>query len=150
MRWILATLLLLCAGHASAATIDIKIYDAFGSSYSTTNIADRLGAVYDISFDPTLVITLGPSQDDSRVQEQEKIVNGLDPDSTGVLLAIGTPTQNTYGQGFSLTPNAAKELLPSDDAFRVLVLGAGGEVLLDSSDVVSRDRLLELAPKQAQ
>ncbi len=146
MRWVIGLALALAAASASAATIDIKIHDAFGGSYRTTNMAERLGAIYDIQFDPVLVLTLGPSEDDERVKEQAQIVNRIDPDEHGVLLAVGTPTQQTYGKGFSVTPNTAIELLPSEDAFRVIVVGAGGEVLLDTDEVVSRDRLLQFSP----
>lgn len=146
MRWLLAMAMALVTASASAATVDVEIHDAFGGSYSTTNIGERLGAIYDIQFDPVLVLTLGPSQDDARVKKQAQIVNGIDPEEYGVLLAIGTPTQQTYGKGFSLTPNTAAELLPAEDAFRVIVLGAGGEVLLDSREVVSRERLLTFSP----
>jgi len=146
MRWFLGMALAFAAASASAATIDVKIHDAFGGSYRTTNMAERLGAIYDIQFDPVLVLTLGPSEDDARVKEQAQIVNGIDPDEHGILLAVGTPTQRTYGKGFSVTPNTAIELLPSKDAFRVIVVGAGGEVLLDTNEVVSRERLLQFSP----
>lgn len=146
MRWIGSAILMLLAATAHAAVIDIKIYDAFGASYQTTNIGERLGALYNIGFDPTMVLILGPTLDDERVREQERIAAALDPKETGILFAIGTPTQQTYGKGFSIAPNTAAELLPGEDAFRVVVLGPDGTVLLDQREVVERQRLLEISP----
>jgi len=146
MRWLFAFALALTTTTASAAVIDVKIYDAFGASYDTTHIAEQLGALYNISFDPTLVLILGPSLQDDRLREQHKIVAGIDPDEHGILFAIGTP-QQTFSRGFSVTPNTAAELLdqkPGD--FRVIVLGTRGRVLLDTQQVVPRERLLEIAP----
>lgn len=148
MRWILGTALALLATTAGAATVDVKIYDAFGAAYQTTNIGERLGAIYNISFDPTMVLILGPGLQDERVRQQEKIVADIDPDKHGILFAIGTPRQQTYGKGFSLAPNTAAELMPSADAFRVLVLGPRGTVLLDTDQLVSRERLIELSPSR--
>ena len=146
MRWILGTALALSTTIASAAVVDVKIYDAFGAAYQTTSIGERLGAIYNIAFDPTMVLILGPALEDERVREQQKIVAGIDPDEHGILFAIGTPRQQTYGKGFSLAPNTAAELLPAEDAFRVLVLGADGTVLLDTNGVVGRDRLIGISP----
>lgn len=146
MRGILGTALALFATVADAAVIDVKIYDAFGAAYQTTNIGERLGAIYNISFDPTMVLILGPSLEHELVREQERIAAGIDPDEHGILFAIGTPNQQTYGKGFSLAPNTAAELMASPDSFRVLVLGPEGTVLLDTDRVVSRERLIELSP----
>lgn len=128
-----------------AATVDVKVYDAFGQSYRTVDIGEQLGAIYNISFDPTLVLVLGPSLSDERVEKQERIVSGINPAEYGILLAIGTPTES-YSRGFSVAPNTATSLMPSQDAFRVIVLGADGTVLQESSKVLSRERLIELSP----
>jgi hypothetical protein len=145
MKQAWALILGLWATVAPAAVIDAKVYDAFGQSYETTNIGERLGAVYDISFEPTLLLILGPDLDDQRVQEQEAIASELAPEEFGMLFAIGTPAQ-TYSRGFSITPNAAARLLPGEGAFRAVVLGPSGRVLADSQQVLSRDRLIELSP----
>lgn len=143
--WTLAAALSPWAAPAGAATLDIRIYDAFGVSYRTTRIGEQLGAIYNISFDPRLVLILGPELGDERVRRQERIAAGIDPDAHGILFAVGTPAQQTYGKGFSLAPNTAARLLPSADAFRVIVLGATGQVLLDVDRVVPRERLLGLS-----
>lgn len=145
MRWALAAVLALWLPPASAATLDIQVYDAFGASYRTTRIGEQLGAIYNISFEPRLVLILGPSLSDERVRRQERIAAGIDPDEHGILFAVGTPDEQTYGRGFSLAPNTAAGLLPSVNAFRVIVLGASGQVLLDVDEVVPRERLVELS-----
>ena len=145
MKRVYAIALALWTMTASAAVLDIKVYDAFGQSYRTTNIGESLGAIYNISFDPTLVLILGPALNDERVKQQERIVAELDPEQYGILFAIGTPTQ-AYSRGFSVTPNQAGKLLAADNAFRTIVLGPDGTVLADSSQVIPRDRLLALAP----
>jgi len=146
MRWALGGVLALWTLAASAAVIDIKIYDAFGAAYQTTRIGEQLGAIYNISFDPTMVLILGPSLSDPRVVKQEKIAADIDPDRYGILFAIGTPAQQTYGKGFSIAPNTAAKLLPSPNGFRVLVLGAKGQVLLDTRDIVTRKQLIGISP----
>lgn len=145
MKRIWAIALAFWAATASAEVIDVKLYDAFGQSYQSVNIGESLAAIYNISFDPTMVIILGPSLGDERVKQQEKIAADIDPEQHGVLFAIGTPGE-TYSRGFSLAPNTAARLMPAPDAFRVLVLGPNGNVLARSSSVLSRARLLELAP----
>ncbi|MFW5970129.1 MAG: hypothetical protein ACOCP9_05775 [Halofilum sp. (in: g-proteobacteria)] len=140
--WVL--LIAFWATAASAEVLEIKIYDAFGQSYQSVNIGESLASKYNISFDPTMVIILGPSLADERVQEQEEIVADIDPDEHGVLFAIGTPSE-TYDRGFSLAPNTAAELMPDADVFRVLVLGAEGTVLSRSGSVMPRERLLSIA-----
>jgi hypothetical protein len=146
MRRLLGIILALHFSTAGAAVIDIKLYDAFGASYESTRIGERLAAIYNIQFDPTMVLILGPSLQDERVREQERIVADIDPDEYGILFAIGTPRQQTYGKGFSLAPNTAAELLPAPDGFRVLVLGPDGTVLRDARDILSREQLIEIAP----
>ena len=148
MRWILVLLVMVWTTVAAAQPIDIKIYDAFGVAYQTTNIGERLGAIYNISFDPTMVLILGPSLQDQRVRRQRDIVAELDPDEYGILFAIGTPKEQTYGKGFSLAPNTAASLLPSADAFRVLVIGPAGTILEDTTAVLDRETLIQLSPKR--
>lgn len=147
MKRLWVVLMALWATTASAEVVDIKIYDAFGQSYQSVNIGDRLASIYNISFDPTMVIILGPTLADERVREQEKIAADIDPEEHGVLFAIGTPV-GTYDRGFSLAPNTAAELLPDPNAFRVIVLGADGTVLSRSGSVMSRDRLVSIADRQ--
>ncbi|GEM_PF-2080632 len=147
MKRLWVVLLALWATTASAEVVDIKIYDAFGQSYQSVNIGDRLALIYNISFDPTMVIILGPTLADERLQEQQKIAAGIDPEEHGILFAIGTPV-GSYDRGFNLAPNTAAELLPDPDAFRVLVLGANGTVLSRSASVMPRERLLSIADRQ--
>lgn len=147
MKRLWVVLVALWATTASAEVVDIKIYDAFGQSYQSVNIADRLASIYNISFDPTMVIILGPTLADERVREQEKIAADIDPEEHGILFAIGTPSE-TYSRGFSLAPNTAAGLMPGPEAFRVLVLGAEGKVLSRSGSVISRERLLSIAAGQ--
>ncbi len=147
MKRVWVVLIALWATAASAQVLDIKIYDAFGQSYQSVNIGARLASIYNISFDPTMVIILGPALADERVREQEKIAADIDPEAHGILFAIGTPSE-TYRRGFSLAPNTAAELLPDPQAFRVMVLGADGTVLSRSGSVMSRERLLSIAANQ--
>lgn len=147
MRGLLGFALALAAAPVGAATLDVKVHNAFGASYSTTEIGHQLGALYNISFDPTLVLILGPALDHEDVRRQQDIVADIDPDEHGILFAIGTPRQS-YSRGYSVTPNTAAELLPSPDAFRVLVLGASGEVLLDADEVIPRERLIAASPSE--
>jgi hypothetical protein len=147
MKRLWVVLMALWATVASAEVVDIKIYDAFGQSYQSVNIGDRLAAIYNISFDPTMVVILGPALADERVREQEKIAAAIDPEEHGILFAIGTPTE-TYSRGFSLAPNTAASLMPDPKAFRVLVLSANGTVLSRSGSVMSRERLLSIAASQ--
>lgn len=143
-RWLAGLVLTLWTGLASAAVIDVKVYDAFGAGYSTTEIGEQLGSLYNLEVETTMVLIVGPSLDDERLLEQEAIVAAIAPAEYGILYAVGTPTQ-TYTRGFSITPNAAAGLLPSNDAFLVLVLGPAGRVLYRSDSVVSRDKLLQIA-----
>jgi len=143
--WRPALFLLLWSGLVQAAVIDVKVYDAFGSAYPTTQIGEQLGALYNLEFETTMVLILGPDLSDERLLQQEDIISAIDPAEHGILFAIGTPTE-TYTRGFSITPNAAARLLPSADAFRVLVLGPSGRVLYQSDSVIPRDRLLQIAP----
>lgn len=147
MKRLWVVLMALWATTASAEVVDIKIYDAFGQSYQSVNIGARLASIYNISFDPTMVIILGPTLADERVQKQEKIAAGIDPEEHGILFAIGTPTE-TYSRGFSLAPNTAASLMPDPESFRVLVLGANGTVLSRSGSVMSRERLVSIADRQ--
>lgn len=147
MKRLWVVLMAFWATAASAEVVDIKIYDAFGQSYQSVNIGERLASIYNISFDPTMVIILGPTLADERVQQQESVVAGIDPEEHGLLFAIGTPV-GTYDRGFSLAPNTAAELMPSPDAFEVLILGADGTVIARSDDVVPRDRLIAIAQGQ--
>ncbi len=140
-----ALALAMWSGLAVAATIDVKVYDAFGSSYASTRIGEELGALYNLDFDTTLVLILGPDLQDERLNRQKNIVDELDPGEHGILFAIGTPVA-TYTRGFNISPNAAAELLPTADAFRVLVLGPTGEVLHESTDVIPREQLIRIAP----
>lgn len=144
-RWLAALLLWAWSLSAAAAVIDLRIYDAFGSAYPTTQLGKQLGAQYNLDFQITMVLILGPSLQDAQVLEQEDIVAALEPERHGILFAVGTPTQ-TYTRGFSITPNDAARLLPSEDGFRVLVLGPNGRVLHDSDSIVSREKLLQVAP----
>lgn len=130
---------------ATAEVVDVKVYDAFGQSYQTINIGQSLASLYNLSFDPTLVLVLGPNLKDDRVRRQEKILAAIDPEKHGILFAIGTPSE-TYSRGFNLAPNTAADLMPSNDAFRVIVLGPGGTVINRSDSVLARDKLLSLAP----
>ena len=139
-----ALALLLSSGLASAAVVDVKVFDAFGASYSTTRIGEQLGSLYNLEFDATLVLILGPNLSDERVQQQQDIAAALDPSEHGILYAIGTPTQ-TYMRGFNITPNDAASLLPGPDSFRVLVLGPSGRVLYESREVISRQLLIRIA-----
>ena len=147
MKRLWVVLMALWATTANAEVVDIKIYDAFGQSYQSVNIGARLASIYNISFDPTMVIILGPTLADERVQKQEKIAAGIDPEEHGILFAIGTPTE-TYSRGFSLAPNTAASLMPDPESFRVLVLGANGTVLSRSGSVMSRERLVSIADRQ--
>lgn len=147
MKRLWVVLMALWATTASAEVLDIKIYDAFGQSYQSVNIGARLASIYNISFEPTMVIILGPSLADARVQKQEEIAANIDPEAHGILFAIGTPS-GSYSRGFSLAPNTAARLLPDPDAFRVLVLSANGTVLSRSGSVMSRERLLAIANSQ--
>ncbi|WP_139150711.1 hypothetical protein [Halofilum ochraceum] len=147
MKRLWVVLMALWATTASAEVVDIKIYDAFGQSYQSVNIGARLASIYNISFDPTMVIILGPTLADERVQQQEKIAAGIDPEEHGILFAIGTPSE-TYSRGFSLAPNTAASLMPDPESFRVLVLGANGTVLSRSGSVMSRERLVSIADRQ--
>lgn len=144
-RWCPALLLLLWSGLAQAVVIDVKVYDAFGSAYPTTQIGEQLGSLYDLDFKTTMVLVLGPGLSDERLLEQEAILTGIDPGEYGILFAVGTPGE-TYTRGFSITPNAAAGLLPSADAFRVFVLDPTGRVLHQSSTVIPREELLRIAP----
>jgi len=144
-RWRPALLLLLWSGLAQASVINVKVYDAFGSAYPTTQIGEQLGSLYDLDFKTTMVLVLGPGLSDQRLLAQEAILSGIDPAEHGILFAVGTPTE-TYTRGFSITPNAAAGLLPSADAFRVFVLDPTGRVLHQSSTVVPREELLRIAP----
>ena len=143
-RWWLM-LLMFWVTTAAAEVVDVKVYDAFGQSYKTINIGQSLASQYNLSFDPTLVLVLGPNLKDDRVRQQEKILADIDPEKHGILFAIGTPTE-TYSRGFNLAPNTAADLMPSKDAFRVIVLGPGGTVINRSDSVVARERLLSIAP----
>lgn len=144
-RCIAALLLALWSGSAVAATIDVKVYDAFGAAYPSTRIGEELGALYNLGFKTTLVLILGPNLEDERVNRQKEIVDDIDPNRHGILFAIGTPVE-TYTRGFSITPNDAAELLPARDSFRVLVLGPAGRVLHESSEVIPREQLIRIAP----
>lgn len=143
-RW-LGAALVLAATTAGAATIDVKVYDAFGAAYPTSRIGEQLGSLYDLDFEITLVLILGPDLSDPRVSRQHAIVSELDPGEHGILFAIGTPTE-TWTRGFSIAPNDAARLLSDPEGFRVLVLGPNGQVLHESSEVVDRERLLQIAP----
>ena len=147
MRSVLVLALCLWTGIASAATIDIKVYDAFGSAYSTTQIGEQLGALYNLDFNASMVLVLGPDLTDERVTAQEDILAAIDPSEHGILFAIGTPGQ-TYTRGFNVAPNTAADLLPDPGAFRVLFLGPTGEVLFDADEVVAREQLIEIAGRQ--
>lgn len=144
-RWLAALLLLSWSGLIQAAEINVKVYDAFGAAYATTEIGQQLGSLYNLDVEITMVLIVGPDLSDERLQQQEEIVAGIDPGEHGILFAIGTPIE-TYTRGFSITPNAAKRLLPSNDAFRVYVLGPSGRLLHRSSSVVPREKLLQIAP----
>lgn len=144
-RWFPALLLLLAGGTVQAAVIDTRVYDAFGAAYPTTEVGEQLGALYNLDFEIIMVLVLGPSLSDERLRKQEDILNAIDPTEHGILYAVGTPGE-TYTRGFSITPNEATRLLPAADAFRVLVLGPSGRVLYQSDSVVSREKLLEIAP----
>lgn len=146
-RWITALTLALCSLPLAAATIEVKVYDAFGSSYSSTRIGEELGALYNLDFRAHLVLILGPNLQDERLNRQKNIFDTIDPAEHGILFAIGTPVA-TYTRGFSITPNAAAELLPTAEAFRVLILGPTGEILHESTDVISRERLLQIVPSR--
>lgn len=146
-KWITALVLAVCSGPLAAATVEVKVYDAFGSSYSSTRIGEELGALYNLDFRANLVLILGPNLQDERLNRQKDIVDDLDPSEHGVLFAIGTPVES-YGRGFSVSPNSAADLLPSADAFRVLVLGPTGEILHEASDVIPRERLLQIVPSR--
>lgn len=141
----LGAALLLAATMSGAATIDVKVYDAFGAAYPTSRIGEQLGSLYDLDFEVTLVLILGPDLDDPRVSRQQAVVSELDPGEHGILFAIGTPTE-TWTRGFSVAPNDAARLLSDPEGFRVLVLGPNGEVLYQASEVVERERLLQIAP----
>lgn len=145
MRVAIALLLTSWSAVAGAATLDVRIHDVFGTSYQTTEIGAQLGALYNIGFDPTLVLIIGPDLADERVVEQRRIVRAFDPNETGILFAIGTP-EESYARGYSVTPNTSAELLPAPDGFRVLVLDANGTILHDSAEVLSAEELLALTP----
>lgn len=142
-----ALALLLWSSLAGAAVVELRVFDAFGSSYSTTRMGEQLGSLYDLDFEARMVLILGPNLSDQRVQEQEDIVATIDPSEHGILYAIGTPTQ-TYMRGFNITPNDAASLLPGPDSFRVLVLGPTGRVLYESDQVVSRETLVQVARRR--
>ena len=145
MKRLVVVVLALWSMAATAETVDVKVYDAFGQSYKTVDIGDSLASLYNLSFAPAMVLVLGPDLQDDRVRQQEQILANLDPEEHGIVFAIGTPTE-TYSRGFNVAPNTAAELLPSSGAFRVLVLGPNGTVLDRSQNVVTRDRLIALAP----
>ncbi len=145
MKRLWVMLLALWVTSAPAEVIDVKVYDAFGQSYKTVNIGESLASLYNLSFEPTMVLVLGPALSDSRVRQQEKILAGIDPQEHGILFAIGTPSE-TYSRGFNVAPNTAADLLPSNDAFRVLVIGAEGTVINRSQRVLKRQEVLSLAP----
>lgn len=146
-KWFTTLVLALCSLPAAAATIEVKVYDAFGSSYSSTRIGEELGALYNLDFRANLVLILGPNLQDERLNRQKDIVDAIDPAEHGILFAIGTPVA-TYTRGFSITPNSAAELLPNAEAFRVLVLGPTGEILHESTDVIPREQLLQIVPSR--
>lgn len=146
MRQLWAILLAAWVTAAAAETVDVKVYDAFGQSYRTANIGESLASLYNISFDPTMVLVLGPNLKDQRVRRQEKILAGIDPEEHGILFAIGTPS-DTYNRGFNLAPNTAAELMPSADSFLVLMLGPSGTVIARSDTILPRETLLSLAPR---
>lgn len=145
MRLLIGCVLACWAGSALAQSVDFRIYDSFGASYSAASIGEDLGALYNIGFDPVMVVIVGPGIDDERVSEQRTIARGLDPDETGVLYAIGTPSGGA-GRGYSINANTAAELLPAADAFRVLVIDAVGDILIDSDSVLSAEEILAVTP----
>lgn len=147
MRWLAGSLLACWAAVAPAQTLDIRIHDSFGASYASSSIGDDLGALYNIGFDPVMVIVLASDPADDRLQEQRRILRGFDPDETGILYALGIP-EGVTTRGYSVSGNTAAELLPGPDSFRVLVLNARGEIRLDSSAVVAAEDLLAVAPAQ--
>jgi len=148
MRLLLGCVLTLFAGLALAQSLDIRIHDSFGGSYSSANIGEELGALYNIGFDPIMVVIIGPEANDERLQEQRRIAHALDPEETGVLYAIGTPLGGA-SHGYSITGNTARELLPSPGGFRVIVLNANGRILIDSDEVLSAEELLAATPRGA-
>jgi hypothetical protein len=145
MRWLAALVLASWSVASLAQTIDVRVYDAFGGSYDSTSIGEDLGAVYNIGFDPVLVIILAGDMSDERLAEQRRIVRTLDPDETGVLYALGTPMGAT-SRGYTVSANSAAELLPEPDGFRVLVLNSVGAVRIDSTSVLDAEAIIAETP----
>lgn len=146
MRWLAGCIVALLASAAHADTVDVRVYDSFGASYSSLSIGEELGALYNIGFDPVLVIILAADPNDERLREQRTIARALDPEETGVLYAVGTP-EGASSRGFTLSGNAAADLLAgSGGDFRVIVLNAVGEVLIDTDSIVEADELVAETP----
>lgn len=145
MRLLIGCVLVLWSGVGMTQAVDFRIHDSFGASYSAANIGEDLGALYNISFEPVMVIILGPESGDPRVAEQQRIARGLDPEETGVLYAVGTPDGGT-GRGYSVSANTAADLLPRPEAFRVLVIDATGGILVDAESVLTTEEILAVAP----
>lgn len=145
MRLLAAFVLFLWSVASVAQTIDVRVHDAFGASYNSTSIGEDLGALYNIDFDPVLVIILAGDATDERLVEQRAIVRALDPRETGVLYALGTPL-GASSRGYTVSANSAAELLPQPDGFRVLVLDSVGRIQVDSDSVISAETIIGIAP----
>lgn len=145
MRWLAGCFIALLASTVHAQTIDVRIHDSFGASYSSTSIGDELGAVYNIGFDPILVIILAADPGDERLREQRTIARSLAPEETGVLYAVGTP-EGASSRGFTVSGNTAAELLEDSDGFRVIVLDAVGEVRVDTQSILDAEAIVAETP----
>lgn len=141
MRWFFGVMLVCLVGVAKADTIDVRIHDRYGASYSSTSIGSDLASIYNIDFDPVLVLVLASTSENARFQEQVEILRDLDPEETGVMYAVGTPG-GVSARTYKVTPNQATQLLGADRNFRVLVLDEVGQVQRDSETVLTADDLV--------
>lgn len=145
MRWFFGVMLVCLVGAAQADTqtdtIDVRLHDRYGASYSSTSIGSDLASIYNIDFDPVLVIVLATTSENARFQEQVEILRDLDPEETGIIYAVGTPG-GLSARSYKVTPNRAAQLLGAERGFRVLVLDEVGRVQRDSETVLSADDLV--------
>lgn len=134
--------MLVClVGAAQADTIDVRIHDRYGASYSSTSIGSDLASIYNIDFDPVLVIVLATTSENERFREQVEILRDLDPEQTGIIYAVGTPG-GLSARAYKVTPTRAAQLLGADRGFRALVLDDVGRIQRDSETVLTADDLV--------
>jgi len=134
---------------STSKVLDFKFYDAGQKSYHSTTLRNDLKSQFGSAHSPMLMLIQTQSLEDQKYLRQSKISGSLDAETLGFLIVTACSSE-VYKDGYHTDIATAKTLLKDRSEFQVILLDDRGQILSQSSQVLSAKKLKQIILKKRE